>query len=107
MKHRAIMLLLLASLAGSVFAYVIGGTNLSFLGYPDHSCRKPNKPIKPYSFDNRSEVDTYNGQVDSYNFELQRYITCVKEYLENAGNDIKRIEEKMDGAVAEAKRLSY
>lgn len=101
------LLLVLVSLSGSVFAIVLGGTNLEFSGYPDHSCRKPNKPIKPYSLDRQWEVDSYNRQVDLYNFERQRYITCMKEYLENAGNDIKRIEEKMEAAVAEAKRPSF
>jgi len=101
------LFLLLASLSSSALAIVIGGTNLGAFGYPDHSCRKPNKPIKPYSFNSRWEVDSYNRQVDSYNFELQRYIACMKEYLENASNDMKRIEEKMEEAVAEVKRPSF
>lgn len=101
------LLLLLGSLSNSALAIVIGGTNLGVFGYPDHSCRKPHKPIKPYSLNSRWEVDSYNRQVDSYNFELQRYIACMKEYLENASNDMKRIEEKMEEAIAEAKRPSF
>ena len=107
MKRRATLLLLLASLSGSVFAIVLGGTNLGVFGYPDHTCRKPNKPLKPYSFNSRWEIDSYNSQVDSYNLERQRYIDCVKEYLENASNDIKRIEEKIEETIAEAKRPSF
>lgn len=107
MKRRATLLLLLVSLSGSVFAIVFGGTNLGILGYPDHSCLKPTKPIKPYSFNSRWEIDSYNSQVDSYNMERQRYVGCVKEYLENSGNDIKRIEEKMEEAIAEAKQPSF
>ncbi len=107
MKSCTFLFFLLLSLSGSAFAIVIGGTNLGFSGYPDHSCRKPNKPFKPYSFNSRWEVDSYNSQVDSYNYEHQRYIACVKEYLENADNDIKRIQEKMEEAIAEAKRPSF
>jgi hypothetical protein len=68
---------------------------------------KPSKPIKPYSFNSRWEIDSYNSQVDSYNMERQRYVGCVKDYLEYASNDIKRIEERMDEAIEEAKRPSF
>src|SRR4030067_623103 len=104
MMCRATLLLLLASLSGAVIAIASGGTNLGILGYPDHSCFKPNKPFKPYSFNSSWEIDSYNSQVDSYNMGRQLYVSCVKEYLERAGNDIKRIEEKMDEAIAQEKR---
>jgi hypothetical protein len=106
MKLRAALLIILTSVSGSVLAIVFGGTNLGFIGYPNQSCTKPLKPLNPYSFNNRGEIDLYNRQVDFYNIQRQSYIGCVKEYLENAGNDIKRIQEKMDEAIAEAKRSS-
>lgn len=107
MKRHLALLLLLVSVSSSMFAIVLGGSNLVISTYPDHSCMKPSKPIKPYSFNSRWEIDSYNSQVDSYNMEHQLYVGCVKDYLENASNDIKRIEEKMDEAIEEAKRPSF
>ena len=106
MKRRIVALLLLVSVSSSVFAIVFGGSNLVISVYPDHSCIKPSKPFKPYNFQSRWEIDSYNSQVDLYNIERQLYVDCIKVYLENASNDIKRIEEKMDEAIEEAKRPS-
>lgn len=107
MKRRVTLLLLLVSISSSVFAIVLGGTNLGILGYPEHSCKKPNKPMKPYSLDSSWEINSYNIEADSYNMERERYISCMKEYLENAGNDIQRIKENMEAAIDEAKRPSF
>lgn len=76
-----------------VAAMVIGGSNLGFSGYPEPSCRKP---IKPYQF-----VDDY--EVSSYNMEVDRYISCVREYVDNANNDIDRIREAAQLAISEAR----
>lgn len=107
MNRRTLLLLLLTSLSGTAGALVLGGTNLGVFGYPSHQCIKPDKPSKPFSFDSRWEVDSYNSRANSYNSELQFYVACVKDYLSSAENDIKRINEKMEAAVAEAKRPSY
>jgi hypothetical protein len=104
MKPRLTLFFLLVAFSCSAFAF--GSSNLSF-GYPEESCRKPSKPFKPYSFNSQWEVDAYNNQVDSYNSDYQRYIRCVKEYLESAANDIKTIQQKMDEAVEKAKRASF
>lgn len=83
----------------------MGGSNLGFGGYPEPRCNKPySKPSKPYSFNSQWEVDSYNREVERYNQELRTYQDCVVEYLENAGNDMKRIREAMDDVVAEARR---
>jgi hypothetical protein len=74
-------------------AYVFGGSNFGFSGYPDPTCYKP---MRPFDLTNQLEVDLYNN-------DLNIYIQCVKEYLENADNDRKRIEEKEDDAIAKAK----
>lgn len=84
------------------FAIVFGGTNLGMFGYPSHECTKPLKPIRPYSLDSQWEIDSYNSDVDLYNFELRRYIDCIEEYVENAGYDIERIKEKAQEAIDEA-----
>lgn len=75
----------------TVYAIAIGGSNLGVFGYPSHDCIKPTKPIKPYSFSNQWEVDSYNSKVNLYNSKLEQYINCIQEYVENANNDIKRI----------------
>lgn len=42
-------------------------------------------------------------QVETYNMQYGNYISCVKEYLENANNDIKRIQEQMEEEITKAK----
>lgn len=86
------------------YALVLGGSNLGVLGYPAANCRAPMKPTPPFTPASRWEIDSYNMQVDTYNSELERFIACTKEYLENAQNDMKRIREGMDEAVERAKR---
>lgn len=86
-------------------ALVLGGTNLSILGYPEAQCSKPDRPMRPYSASpSRGEIDTYNFAVDRYNSDLQAFTSCTREYIENAQNDVKRIRERMDEAVERAKR---
>ncbi len=83
-------------------AGVFGGSNLGFSGYPESSCFKPSKPTKPYSSD-RWQIESYNMQVQQYNSAWNLYISCVKEYLEDANNDIKRIQEKMEEEIDKVK----
>lgn len=95
--HRLSLVALLAGLclAGAAGAMVYGGSNLSYFGYPEHTCRKP---YKPYSFTTQSEVD-------SYNYDLERFVDCVQEYVDNADSDIKRIRERVDEAIADVQAL--
>ncbi|AGH97815.1 hypothetical protein A11S_995 [Micavibrio aeruginosavorus EPB] len=81
--------------AENSYAYVIGGSNLGFSGYPEADCVVP---YKPYEF-----LDEY--EVERYNRNLEEYVTCIKEYLENADNDIRRIQEAAEAAIREAKSL--
>lgn len=99
---RSPFLLIAVLMSVNAFAVVFGGSNLGFGGYPDHSCYKPSKPFKPYSFDSQWEVDIYNQKVDSYNSELGIYLDCINEYVDNAGNDIERIKEAVSNAISEA-----
>ena len=93
---KALMIFLGFSLLGtSAWAFVIGGSNFGFGGYPDHYC---NQPYKPYDFSS-------NWEIENYNQELRQYISCIEEYAENAKNDIKRIIDKVDQAIEEANSL--
>jgi hypothetical protein len=78
-----------------VFAYVFGGSNLGITGYPKHTCIKP---YKPFQFSSRWEVDSYNAQLDSF-------ISCIRVYVDNAKNDIERIRESANEAIREANSL--
>lgn len=95
-------ILILVFITSYVNAAVFGGSNLGFSGYNDHSCSKPMKPYKPYSFNSQWEIDNYNMEVENYNYQWRSYISCIEEYLENANNDIKRIQEKQQEAIDEA-----
>lgn len=86
-------------------AYVYGGTNLDFRGYPESNCMKPMRPVKPYAFNSQWEVDSYNGQVRNFNMQYDMYVDCVKTYLDNASKDIDRIKEKMKSAIDDARGL--
>lgn len=76
-------LLLLFSVSSSQ-AYVFGGSNLTFNEYPEMSDFD-----KPSSYSVPSE------------YELERYQEALLEYLENANNDIRRIQEAQDKAIEE------
>lgn len=87
----AFALMLTSATAG---ASVFGGSNLGFSGYPEPDCRKP---YEPYS-DSRMDREICRD-------EVERYFRCVNEYLENANNDVERIRQAQEEAIAEAKRL--
>jgi hypothetical protein len=93
-----------AGVSGPVAAFVIGGSNFGMFGYPSADCRKPDKPRRPFSPASEWEIDRYNGDVQTYNDEIEGYIRCVREYVENGQNDIKRVREKMQEAIDRAKR---
>ena len=96
-KHLNKLLFTLTLLTVSLPAHalIFGGTNLGFMGYPEHECMQP---YKPFEF-------TDQFQVDQYNRDFERYIDCIKEYVENADNDIKRIQEAAEAAIDEAKSI--
>lgn len=92
MRHTRIVLLALLGVCGTASAYVIGGSNLGFSGYPDPTCYKPSRP---YDLSNEYAVDSYNRGI-------REYRECLETYLDNAQNDINRIKEKMRETVDNA-----
>jgi hypothetical protein len=95
MKHTRIIIVTgLLAISTSASAFVIGGSNLDFLGYPKPKCMKPTKP-----FDLSNEY-----AVMDYNSDIKQYIQCVEVYIENANNDIERIKEAANDLIKEAKR---
>jgi len=95
MKYSKILSVIgLLAISTSASAYVVGGSNLDFLGYPKPECMKP---TKPYDLSNEYAVMDYNS-------DIKQYIQCVKTYIENADNDIERIQEAANDLIKEAKR---
>ncbi len=97
---RLIAIIVFAVFSATVAsAYVVGGTNFGFSGYPKHSCFAPyNKPSRPYQFESEYELESYNAAVRRYNDELSMYMTCIRDYLDNAENDIRRIKDAINEA---------
>jgi hypothetical protein len=88
-------------------AVVSGGSNLDNFDYPSHSCSKPQKSsriFKPHSYANEWEVEQYNSEVRNYNAKFEKYAECIRKYVDNAKNDMERIREKANEAIAEAEK---
>lgn len=87
----AIMLgsIVLSSTVGQ--AAVFGGSNLSFSGYPEFNEYPPSPPYgnDKYAWEN-------------YKREIENYANKAKEYVENANNDISRIQEAKQEAIQKA-----
>lgn len=60
------------------FAYVFGGTNFGFSGYPEFRGYLSYKPSK---------------------YDVESYIQDIKEYVANGDNDKKRITEEQNKAI--------
>jgi hypothetical protein len=113
--HRVAITLFLAlastgTLAATValaatMAPVEGGTNLPAPGYPDHKCSAPPyKPEKPFRNDEYS-TRSYTAEVERYNRQLKDYRDCMADYVDNANNDIKRIQGAAQKALDEFRSL--
>lgn len=85
----AAMLLLLGSMRAD--AIVLGPSNLSLLGYPDHRCYEPRVP---YSNDDYAW--------DSFRGDAEEYVDCINDYVEAGNNDMRRIREAQQDALNEA-----
>lgn len=100
MKKRLIALVIVLTLSlFSLFAYIYGGTNFSFSGYPSFDDRAPSKAYT-----------SYNGSVsrstyESYKDSVEDYVEEAKKYIENANNDIKRIQEAQKAAIDKANKV--
>lgn len=86
-----IMLGSIALLSTVGHAAVFGGSNLSFSGYPEFNEYPPSPPYgnDKYAWEN-------------YKREIENYANKAKEYVENANNDISRIQEAKQEAIQKA-----
>jgi len=89
--------------SSTAIAIVNSGSNSSISEYPSHTCSPPSsKPIESNSFSEQWEVDQYNSKVDNYNSQLRLYRDCIREYVANAKNEIKKVRKKITEAINEA-----
>ena len=78
------------------FGYVMGSTNLDFMGYPTCEKKVGYPPDRPYSHDAYA--------INQYRSEVEDYIYSVDEYVKSCNNDINRIVEERNKAIKEANK---
>ena len=95
MKRIFTLFVVVLLCSGLLFAFVIGGSNLGYMGYPDFSSYYPSKP---FSYNNEvSEME-----FDRYRDSVQQYVDSAREYVKNGNNDIQRISEAQEEAINKA-----
>lgn len=70
--------------------------------YPDAPCSKPTPPMSLTQVEGSVPLGQYQLLVETYNKRSTAYSQCVNRYLDNANEDIRRIQQKMEDAVATA-----
>ncbi|EGY23975.1 hypothetical protein DA2_3809 [Desulfovibrio sp. A2] len=81
----------------AAIGFGLGVSNFSLggaLGYPDHTCYPPSKPVV---YDDLS--------ISYFKSDMETYRNCVQRYVEGAKNDVSTIQEKADKAVADYNRF--
>ncbi len=77
-----------------------GGTNMPPDFYPRPKCESPGKtPVQPGN--NPDAMNTYNMKVRVFNQKVAALNICMKDYVDNAQNDINLIQKTVRDAVAE------
>lgn len=101
----ALVALLPALALAAADATVSGGSNLPATGYPSYKCSAPpSKPEKPFRNDDYS-TRSYNDEVARYNRTLTDYRDCMSAYVDNANNDIRRIQDAAKKALDDFRSL--
>ena len=94
-----------ALVSGAADAPATNGTNLPATGYPPYKCSTPpSRPEKPFRTDEYS-TRSYNDEVARYNRALTDYRDCMSTYVDNANNDIRRIQEAAKKALDDFRSL--
>jgi len=102
MPMLPLLLALLLGLPASAFAQTTGDSLLGPDGYPPHRCTKPALPNLPSEVRSQAELLMHEGKIRQYNQQAKAYTDCINAYLKVAGDDARRIQARMDEAVAEA-----
>lgn len=99
----SMFLFLILAEHGSCF--IFGPSNFDPLNeYPKHKCGYgPMKPPPP-DYKSSFEVKMYRHGMERYNMEIITYSMCLKDYVEAAKNDIKKINKIIDETISEHNR---
>ncbi len=103
MKPVAPCLMMLLLLACPAQAQDATATNMA-APYPGPPCTKPDKNSLPKSpgVGDQAAMTSYNLRVRAFNEKAQAFNACMKVYTDNANADVRRIQEVVRAAVAEA-----
>jgi hypothetical protein len=81
-----------------------GGSNMPPNFYPAPSCEKPDKKRLSGApgVQDQDAMQAYNLKIKAFNDKAVAFNTCIKTYVDNAQNDINKIQAMVHAAVAEA-----
>ena len=100
LRFPGLIIALLAALAAAQ-PLSTGGTNMTSDFYPRPKCEPVGKaPVQPGN--NPDAMNTYNMKVRVFNQKVAAMNICMKDYVDNAQNDINTIQKTVRDAVAEA-----
>ena len=92
---RALAVVVLVALGTGAQA----GSNLPD-GYPAPMCgERPEVPERPEKFETEEAIAAYNTKVDAYNTSMERIVACIREYVANAAEDIKLIQNRASDVI--------
>lgn len=92
--RNIIIFLIAIFMSCTASAYVMGGSNLGFTGYPEFSDMEPNLPFGDDQF-----------AMENYRREVANYVDKAKQYVDNSNSDIQRIKEAQQEAIDKANRV--
>jgi len=79
-------------LVTAISVLVVGSAHAFVMNYPYHNCQQP---FQPYSNDQYAW--------DSFQIDVEQYIECINQYVEDGNNTIAHIRNAQDDALSEAR----
>ena len=99
--HFPVLVIALLAAPAAAQPLSTGGTNMPPDFYPKPKCEPAGKlPFQPGN--NPDAMNSYNLKVRTYNQRAAALNICMKDYVDNAQNDINTIQKTVRDAVAEA-----
>ena len=75
----------------SLLILICASSVLADMFSPSHYC---SKPYKPYEF-------TEQWQVDSFNYDVERYSECIQDFVEEQNDAVRKHQEAANDAIDE------
>ena len=99
--HFPVLVIALLAAPAAAQPLSTGGTNMPPDFYPKPKCEPAGKlPVQPGN--NPDAMNSYNLKVRTYNQRAAALNICMKDYVDNAQNDINTIQKTVRDAVAAA-----